>query len=802
MLQHYFTLAYRVLLRNKFFTLINISGLSLALSAAFFIFNYINTELSYDRFHLNAEHLYRVNMEFKKEGNVQSKSARVSPVVGSILKENNPSIEEICRMVILGPDGILSNENKSAAVRNVFLADNAFFKLFSFPLKEGDINTVLTKPFTIMISASVAEQLFGDVSPIGKTISVNAENFEGSAPFEVSGVFEDLPSNTHLAPGVLIAYPTLFEFVGHQFDESWAWNETYTYVKFDKNLSEPAINAIAAYKALNEKAKEQNAEQWSNQKTSWQYSLQAVPDIHLTEGISHEITPSGSRNAIWFLGAVGIFILIIAYINFVNLAVVKSFNRMKEVGVRKVAGANRIQLLIQFLMENALLNVIAFVSATCLVFILDDTLYSYFEIIPIRLSETSFSLAFAGLTIFLVLLLSSSLYLGWIIAAFKPASIMKNGNATNKGIGFKTGLIVLQFTISTLFMIATFFIHQQLQFMKQAETGMDLEQIVVMNAPKVGEYPYDNNFQQFSIEANRLADVVNVAGAGLVPGEEIYMYNDQVNVNEQAVEGVFKTLRVSASFFEQYGIKLLAGQFFVKPQRGKQIINATAAKALGFDKAEDAIGARTSLGEIVGVVADHHHESLHTAIPPTMYSCVNNFNYYSVKFNTAQSSETIQAIEATYKKLFPGSPFEWFFVDEFYQRQYQAEQQFASMFAFFASLVIFIACLGFLALTGYSISRRTKEIGIRKTFGASNQQIMLLLTSKFIQYIVIAILLAIPLANYLLGEWLDNYAYHIEINWWLFAIPCLLVVLIALATVSFQSFKAANINPAETVREA
>ncbi|UZR97990.1 ABC transporter permease [Chondrinema litorale] len=797
MLQHYFKISLRHLWNNKFFSLINITGLSVAMAAAFFIFRYVSNEWSYDKFHKNADALYRVNMSFNSEKEETSASARVSPIVGTLLKENEAAVENISRMVILGPDGIVSYKDNAASIRNLFLADDQFFKLFSFELAEGNQAEVLSKPFTIVISESVANQLYGDTSPIGKTIEINASNLDGSAEFTVSGVFKDFPQNTHIKPGVLIAYSTLFEFVGHRFDESWQWNETYTYVKLKENS---VISDVE--KGLNQFAAGANQEMWDEQKMSWKYSLQAITDIHLTQGISHESEAVSSKSNLWFLSGIAAFLLIIAYINFVNLTIVKSLKRLKEVGVRKVSGANRIQLFVQFLLDSAITNLLAFIMAIVLLTSLNELLESYFDINTTNLVFNNYSFPIFCFAFFILLLLSCSLYLGVIISAFKPTTIFK-GKITEgtSSLSFKNGLIVLQFAVSTLFLIATFLVYRQVNFMQESDTGMDLEKIVIINTPKVFHYKYDNSFEQFQNEATKLAGVVSVTGTASVPGESVFMYNSQVEIDSRSVEGVFKSLPITKGFFDQYQISLLAGKDFTTPSRDWSIVNETAMKAFGYDKPEDIVGVRTSLGQIMGVVEDYHHESLKTEITPTVFFYGDPLNYYSVKLKGNSISAIMEQTEYVYKSLFPDSPFNYFFVDEFYNKQYKSERQFSRLFAFFAALVTFISCIGFLALTSYAVQQRTKEIGIRKTFGASNWQILYMLNRRFMKFILIAVVAAIPVANYLLSEWLNGFAYRIELNWLYFFIPCLLVIIIALLAVSSQSVRAASTNPASSMRE-
>ncbi|MBX2842157.1 MAG: ABC transporter permease [Flammeovirgaceae bacterium] len=796
MRRNYLKIAFRNLIKNKFFTLLNLAGLGLAMAASLLLFQYISFEMSYDKFHERSADIYRTNIEFYKSGNRESESSLVSPIVGSLLTENFPEVEEMTRIVVLGPDGILSNKENATSIRNIYLGDSSFFNLFSFELKQGDKATMLSDPFKILIGEAEAKQLFGEADPIGKTVEINAKNLDGGAEFIVSGVFKDLPENSHLKPGVLISYPTLFQFVGHQFDRDWLWNQTYTYIK---------LNPQSDYKKLEQDfdkiVNQMNEADWGDKSYFWQYNFQPIESIHLNKTSGHEAEMGGSAYNIYFLSLLCIFILVIAYLNYINLSIVKSFQRSKEIGIRKVSGAFRYQLITQFLMEAFLLNILAIVLALIIIYFARPLFGEYFSVHFEALNFQNPSIWLIYLGFIVLLILGSAFYPALIISKFNPVKVLK-GIGTQKGrrMGLKKMLTVFQFALSILFLIGTFVISTQLNYLQNRSLGFEIDQVLVVKPPKVYNYKHENDIEAFKQKGLQIAGIQSISGSNAIPGEEIFWYDNNISLKDSDFSGAFKMLTVDKDYFQHYNIDLINGRQFEKPTRDKWIINKSGAKLLGFENPEDIVGEFLTQGEIIGLVEDFHQESPKNAIQPTLFACGFVLNYYSVKIHGGKIKETLPQLEASYKTLFPGSPFEYFFLDEFFNRQYKLEKQFAGLFSIFSILVIFISCLGLMGLTAYSASLKTKEIGIRKVLGAKVSTILLMLSKDYFKLILLAFLIALPVANYILTEWLKNFAYRIEINWWLFALPGIIVLAIALISVFGQSIKAALRNPTESLR--
>lgn len=783
---------------NKVFSLLNISGLALGISACLLILMYVSYELSYDQFHQNKDSIYRVTLNIFKNGKKATQSARVSPAVASTFQKEIPGIESYTRMVILGPDGVLTFNDRYTGESDIFLADSAFFDVFSYKLLQGNPKEAFDEPFCIVITKSTAKTLFHEEDPIGKNVVINAKNFDGtSVPFKVTGVIADFPENTHLRPGVLISYPTLFEFVGHQFDDSWHWNETYTYFRLQNNVNPKSLESRFP------DIVHQNNEQLSSQNLDWQYKLQPITDIHLHSDLQYEVSQNGKAIYVYFLSIVGLLALLIAYINFINLATVKSLEKAKEIGVRKISGAHRRHLIFQVFFEALLVNALAFSVACLLIYIIHPFLSNLFGIRFHFIVNYHPELWITLIIFILTLIVASGFYPAFILSGYNPIKVLKGNFSKSKtGIFLRKSLVTVQFAIVLVLIAITLVASRQVSFMQKQSLGFDPEQILVIKSPKAFDYGYGTNFAGFQDKVSSLAHVKNVTGSNVVPGQEIYWYDDNVNINGEATSGVFSMLAVANNYFSQYDIPLIAGRYFSQDAKDQDnwIVNESAYRLLGFEHADEAIGQKLNNGQIIGVVKDFHHETLKKAIPPILFNCGQTFNYYTVKVETSQLDHTLAAINKSFKELFPGSPYEYFFLDRFFNRQYKAEQQFNSLFGLFSGLAIFIACLGVFGLSSYSASQRTKEIGIRKISGASVRSIAVLLSQDILKLISIACLIGLPIAYLIMQKWLENYATRIEIDGWLLMFPVVMIFFIGIITVSFQSIKTALVNPAQSLR--
>ena len=798
MILNYLTLALRHLRKNVTYTVINILGLAISISACVLIAQYASFELSYDEFHEHAQNSYRVHLDIYKNDRRESQSARVAPAVATALQNEFSEIDTYTRLITLGPDGVLTHHDRYAAAADIMLADSAFFDVFSFHLFRGNKQGAFREPFCIVITESTAHTIFGAEDPIGKEVIINAKNFDGvSVPFKVTGVIEDFPENTHLKAGVLISYPTLFTFVGHRFDNSWSWNETYTYFRLHPNTDARALQA-----KFPEVVHRFNA-QLADQQLDWQYTLQPVTDIHLHSDLKYELTANGKAMHVYLLIGVGVVLLLIAYINFVNLVTVKAMQRAKEVGIRKVSGAQRKQLRIQFFVEALVLNILAIVLA---ILFSDVTRPWMADLFAITFSNTLYSHLETGigfLFLLLMLMLGSGLYPAVVLSRYKPIDALRERYSKGEsGKAVRKLFVTAQFTIAMILIALTLSAIVQVRFMQRGVLGFDPEQIVVIRSPKAHDYGYGTNFSGFKNKVSQLAQVTSVSAANVVPGREIYWYDDQVTLNGEETSGVFSMLAVASNYFSHYNIPLIHGRMFTEhPQdQNKWIINESAMRLLTTDTTGQIVGQQLNNREIIGVIKDFHQESLKTTIPPVMFTVGEVFNFYTVKLKADQAKRTLEDIKSVYTTLFPGSPYEYFFLDEFYDRQYKADLLFNELFGMFSGLAILVACLGLFGLSSYLTARRAKEIGLRKVMGASITHAVALLAGDFVRLVLVAGLVAIPVAYGIVDRWLENYAFRVEMVWWLFVAPLAFILVLTIITVSVQTIRTALINPAVCLR--
>lgn len=800
MLKNYIKIAWRNLAKHKSYSFINISGLAIGITACLLIIKYVSYETSYDDFHAKSNQLFRVTVDLFKEGELTTQSARVAPAVASSFTAEIPEIENFTRMIILGDDGVVSYGDKAVGESNMYLTDNSFFELFSFPLISGNAAASLSEPFTIVLSQQVSEALFDD-NPIGKIVTVNADNFDGqSVQFEVTGVMKEIPANSHIQPNVLISYPTLYQFVGHRFDNSWNWNETYTYFQLHEEAFPEQVEA--KFPPIFER---QNKQMTDEQNVNWQYNLQAVSDIHLHSDLQYEAGVNGNATYIYFLLIVSLLVLFVAYINYINLTTVQSFKRMAEVGVRKVSGAHRGQLITQFMAESVIKNFLAVSLALVLYELLSPLLTTQFGLPGDPGMGLNIFYLFALGLLVLVLTIGGSLYPAFIVSRYQPAEVLKGSHSKSlPGCSLRKILVATQFAAFVVLIAITAIVYRQVEYMKNQDPGFTSDQIVIVKAPKSVHNLEQISFTQFRDQISSFADIMSVSGSATVPGEEIYQYSDQININQKQIAGVFSLLPVEPGFFDQYNIELLEGEPLRNNGRDEIIINEEALQVLGFDQPSEVIGQvlmnNGHKSEIKGVVKNYHHENLKLAIEPIIFFGTDAPNYYSIEINSANAGATLSLIQTQFEELFPGSPYQYFFLNDFYNQKYNAEEQFNILFGIFTALATIVAFIGLFGLTSYSAELRTKEIGIRKVLGANIANIVALLSKDFIKLVIIGFVIAIPIAWYAMNQWLANFAYRIEIGPGIFALAGGAALLIALLTVSWQSVKAALMNPVESLK--
>jgi putative ABC transport system permease protein len=834
MLKGYFKTAWRNMVRNKIYSIINILGLALGMTACFFIFQYVAFESGYDRFHANAPNIYRVPITYSGSFADNGTSVTNHPALGPAMKRDFPEVIDYVRMFNTafwikssylaykeeGDKGI-----KTFYENNIYFVDSSFFNVFSFPLIRGDKNTCLKDPGSVVISESVAKKYFGDKDPLNKTLTAL-----GTFPSKVTGVFADPPENSH------IKFDVLFPVAGFPAEKNylngmWTWPEWYTYVLLAPGTDTKKLESkFPAFidKYLGDIQKELNFRS--------SFHLQPLTGIHLTSHFNKEAEINGSEKEVYFLSVIGVFILLIAWTNYINLSTAKSMERAKEVGIRKVSGAMKKQLVVQFLLESFIINLVALIVS---VIIIIESMPWFNRFIGKNISEGFFTRGIGSHLSFWLYILGAFLlgailvgaYPAFILSSFKPVRVLKGLIIkSNMNLSLRRVLLSFQFFLSIMLIAATLVVFNQLNFMRRGDLGYKTDQTLVIKLPLIMDSTSQSKMEYFKHEVLRMPSVLNATYTSEVPGRAIAQHNT-IRKSSQDKQNNFNTyiMGIDHDFLNTYHIPLVEGSnFSVADSSGiyfkglpglhgqdgslRVLINEALAKGLGFKSAKEAInqkvifpwGPPEFLVSIKGVVKNFHQRSLKEAYDPILFVypsyAEQSGNYASVSVNTTGINKNLSGIESVFKKAFPGKPFESFFLDDYFNNQYLSDQRLGNVFGLFASLAIVVACLGLLGLSAFIIKLRTKEIGIRKVLGASVSGVLLLVSKDFIKLVCLVAAIAVPAIYWAANEWLKSYAFHIRLSWFMFIMPPLVLLLIVLVTVCLQSLKTAMTNPMKSLR--
>jgi len=809
MLFSYLKLAARNLKKRPGYATLHLLGLATGMACCLMILQYVLFERSYDRFHPSAERIFRLELDAYQKGKLSWKSATSYPAFGPTMKRDFPEIEDFCRLH--DAEYVLSNPaiDVKFSEKKGYYADPVTLRMFRIPLLSGNPETALDGPDKIILSEKTARKYFGAADALGKTLQAS----NGNAPInlEVTGVFENYPENSHLMIDYLISYRTLGKIVAAQGDTTnltetaWGWYDFYTYFQLRPGASADQLaQKLPAFndQYLNSNPRYQKAEVYNST------SLQPLTDIHLYSNLNQEAEVNGNGKAVSLLFWVAFFILGIAWVNYINLATARAVERGREVGVRKVSGATRWQLIAQFLAESFILNGLALLLALGFVW----SALPYFgqflgKNVPFSLLIGLQPLGVAA--VFIAGALLSGLYPAFVLSGFRPTSILSGSfKSTASGLLLRRGLIVGQFAVSVALIVGAIVVSRQVDFMRSQSPGFDREQTLVLEGPgSVTDSVYTGLMTSFKNEALQIPGIGSIAGSSSVPGSEIYWTSGfrRLHSTDESRNTLY-ILGADSDFARSYDLKIVAGRNFENTDKDVCLLNTSAVRLLGFDSPESAIGAYIQRGRrdsirVMGVLRDFHHLGLQKAIDPMIvYFQPNARNYYSLKISGKDYSTALASTEQLWQKTFPGDPFKYFFLDDFFDSQYKADVQFGKVFGMFTVLAMLIACLGLLGLTSYNILQRTKEIGIRKVLGASVTGITGLLAKDFLKLVVVAILVASPLAYFFMQRWLADFAYRIDLQWWMFVVAGMTSVAIAFLTVSFQSLRAALANPTQSLK--
>ncbi len=777
------------------------------MSSCLLILQYVNYELSYDTFHDNAERIYRIRYDNWQNERKSFECAAAVPAVGPELKNNFPEVEEFTRLFpISGVITYVDPQGNQVNFREEKMqyASPSTFDVFSYDLLIGDAKTALVEPNKLVISESAAKKYFKGEDAMGKIVSLAAWSQE---EFEVSGVMADLPENSHIKFDFLLSYETLNNLSENGSETSWGWYDFNTYV-----LLKDGVDYLAFQEKWDNHLEKVRGEDWEKYNFKQAFILQPLLDIHLYSDLLQESEPEeqGDGNVVYFLIIIALFTLIIAWVNYVNLSTSRAVDRANEVGVRKTLGAYRLQLIRQFLFESAILNIAAIILAIIMV----SLALPYFQELtgkPVSFlffMQSWFWLALAAM--FLIGALLSGFYPAIVLSGFQPVTVLKGKLSTSsKGVFLRKSLVVFQFGASVLLIAGTIAVYQQINFMLNQDLGFDIDQTLVIRGPQVIDSTYQNKLQVFKNEMIRESGIKHISASSNVPGDEIYWTRGirRLQGGPESSTTIYN-VGMDYDYLDAFDIEVLAGRNFSKDVESDKegfILNESTAMLLQFKNLQDAIQKRVAVGGdtgiVIGVIADYHQMSLKNTTTPIVYRLSEGSNsFFSIKIQTGKVNEVMEKIGTEWLTFFPGNPFEFFFLDDFFNKQYKAEERFGQVFSIFSILAIFIACLGLFGLSAFTAQQKTKEIGVRKVFGSSILHILFLLSKEFVVLILIAILIATPITYLLMDFWLNSFPYRIDINLLLFLLAGGIVVVISLFTVSYQTIKAALANPIDSLR--
>jgi putative ABC transport system permease protein len=801
MIRNYFKIAWRNIKKNNLFSVINILGLSIGIALCFIIMLYVQDELSYDRFNRNAGHIARVIFNANINGGKISESVVMAPVAET-MKKDFPEVQDAARLVRMGTSKINYGDKVFKDDEFAFV-DPQFFSIFTLPLMEGDAKTALLQPHTVVITKKTAEKYFGKEDAVGKTLGFN----NNTEMYIVTGVMNDVPSNSHFH------FNMFGSMVGWEpsKSDSWMYGNFHTYLLLKPGADYATIES--RFPAMVEKYMGPQIQrdmglslsQFRTKGNELGFVLQPLTSVHLHSDTSTELEPGGSSTYVYIFGGIAIFMLLVACINFINLSTAGASRRAKEVGIRKVAGSSKFQLVSQFLSESTLITILALIIGIVLVQLALPAFnnisgkHLVFDVKPI--------LAFIGSGLLVGVI--AGIYPAFYLSSFKPIAVLKGRlTAGNNSFGLRSSLVVFQFFISVSLIIGTLVVYKQMKYIQNIKLGYEKEQLLTIpNSWALGK-----NEQAYKQELLRDPRVVNATVSWYKPAGPTNSNNALVypeGHDNQAMKTV--EYHVDEQYIPTLGMQMAAGRNFSKgfaTDSLGMIINESAAKALGINTA-NAIGKKlvrvnsdkgaNTPFHIVGIVKDFNFNSLHNPITPLLMTLQPEGGLI-FKIKTTDVAGLIATMKKKWDAFNTGESFTYSFMDDLYDKTYAAEQKTGTILNIFSALTIFVACLGLFGLATYTAEQRTKEIGIRKVLGASVTQLTQLLSNEFLKLVFIAVLIAFPIAWWAMNKWLQSFAYRIDINWWIFVIAGFAALLVAMLTVSFQAIKTALTNPIKSLR--
>lgn len=804
LLTNYWNSAWRSLTKKKGFSAINIIGLSIGMAAALLILTYVAFEYSYDNIHRNKERIFRVESRFFENGEMTDDWASNSSGYASAMKQNITGIEDFTRVGSqYYPEQIVKYNELLYRETGIGYAEANFFEFFDFKLLKGDKSACLNGPNKVVITERIARKYFKGEDPVGK-ILIFRSNI-GEEACEVTGVMEEMPVNSHTRYSMLISYKTLPKWM----DEYWYRHEVYSYVL----LKSPALKKQVedAFPAMAEKYKTEEA----LKNKTWAIQLTCLTDIHLTPQKAYEPEVKGNRSSLLVLICTALAILCIAWINYINMTVARSMERAREIGVRRASGASRRQIISQFLFESLVTNGIAFILA---IGIMEAVMPSFNNLTGLDLSFSVWlttSLGWMLLFIFGIGVFLSGFYPAMVLSGIKPIKMLKGKfTHTRSATITRKVLVVLQYTASLALLCGTLIVYAQLRYMRNASLGVRVDQTLVLKFPAHCE-DLSTRLQALKKEIALLPSVKAVTVSGAVPGTEVADFLSIVRENDATKQTrLLEMLSSDEYFLNAYDLTFIAGRGFSEDFGGDVyniVLNEAAVSTLGFTSPDAAIGQRLSVEtvdqpmQIIGVVKNYHQQSLNKNYTPILFALHEKLSwmkqrYISVVMEKGSPRELVEQVESIWDRYFPDSSYDYFFLDQFFDKQYRQDEVFGLIVGLFAILAIFISCMGLWVLVMFSCSTRIREMGIRKVLGASRLQLFYELGREFFVLIGISIVIALPLSWIVMDDWLSHYSFRTEWHAWFFLIPVLLLCLISLLTIGWQTAKTIFTKPARSLR--
>jgi len=803
MLRNYFNITVRTFNKHKAYVFINVLGLAIGLTAGFIILQYVAYEVGYDQSVPDKENVFRIQTNRYNNGQLTTQWASGAAGAGNLLHQNFPEIEDFA--VLKKSDALISVDRRYFSPEYAYYASDKVFDVLGLKLENGIDSLILKEPFSVVLSKEFADRIFPDVDPIGKTLIQN-----DLEKFVIKGIFEDLPENSHMKLDLLYSFETYIHYQGNdRVKTALNWDGYYNYIKLIEGADVEALEAKLPARVNELYTEAEN----SASNSAIEFILQPIEDIHLNSNYRGEIKPAGNARTTYFLSIIGLFVLFIAWINYINLTTANSMKRAKEVGIRKVLGSHKKQLIGQFMFESAAINLIALFVASILVVLSMPYFNQYIgRSDPYSMPEQNWF--WAGLAVvFLSGIVLSGIYPSLVLSSFKPVTILKGAfSSSSKGSSLRQGLVVFQYLASVVLITGTYVVYQQMSYLKNQELGVEIDQTVVMKGPMVrSDTVFTSKLQVFKNQLLRNADIKQVTTSSSVPGTSPSWNAGGIRMLDQGTDETnqYRVIGCDEKYLDFYGLEITEGRGFDNSfgnERNNVLVSETSLPILGTQNAKDILNKKMFFWgdtfNVVGVVKNFRQESPKSAFDALIFRYSEAWGeYFSAKVKTNDMVKTIAFIEGNWRETYGEQPLDFFFLDDHYDQQYRSEANFGTIFGLFSLLAIIVACLGLFGLASFMTSIRLKEVSVRKVLGASFTSLWSLMTKDFLKLVILSILISLPLSWWLMSNWLDNFEVRINLSFFLFLVPALILIAVSIVTVSYHTIKTALLNPAESLKD-